>query len=100
MDTFAALAVPTRRNIAELLARRGQLSATDICERFDVTPSAISQHLKVLLDARLVTVERRAQQRIYELNPEAIHELADWAAQMSRRFDRMEDVMKQQQEDT
>jgi DNA-binding transcriptional ArsR family regulator len=46
MDVFEALAAPTRRQIIEMLASKGELSATDIYRRFDASPPAISQHLK------------------------------------------------------
>lgn len=97
MDIFHALAEPTRRNIIEMLAINGELSATDIYENFDVSPPAISQHLKVLREAKLVQVEKRAQQRIYQINPAAMHKLAAWAEQMTQlwnqRFDALDKVL-------
>lgn len=86
MDKFSALADPTRRYILELLASSGQLSATEISDRFQVTPSAISQHLKVLRQAKLVYMEKRAQQRLYRINPEVMAEVADWARQLTQRW--------------
>ncbi|KKS47722.1 MAG: Bacterial regulatory protein, ArsR family [Candidatus Gottesmanbacteria bacterium GW2011_GWA2_42_18] len=47
MDLFAALADPTRRHIIEILAGKDQLSATEISDRFNMSPPAVSQHLKV-----------------------------------------------------
>src|SRR5439155_909133 len=58
-ELFNALAEPTRRGIIELLATKGQLSATGICDNFDVSRPAISQHLKVLRKANFVRVEKR-----------------------------------------
>ena len=58
MDKFHALAEPTRRHIVEMLAREGELTAGDIQARFNVSAPAISQHLKVLREARLVQVEK------------------------------------------
>ena len=83
MDVFSALADPTRRKIMELLANNGQLTATEICEKFDMTPPAISQHLKVLREANLVQMEKRAQQHIYRINPQPVLELEGWARQMT-----------------
>ena len=57
-DIFNALAEPTRRDIIEMLATKGQLSASDISTSFKVSAPAISQHLKVLREARLVTMRR------------------------------------------
>jgi len=75
MDAFLALAEPTRRNIMEMLAANGNLSASDIYSNFESTPPAISQHLKVLREANLVRVEKRAQKRIYYVNPGPMKEL-------------------------
>ena len=87
MDMFTALADPTRRRILELLASSGQLSATDICDKFQVSHAAISQHLKVLRMTRLVDMEKRAQQRIYRLNPVALSEFEEWVQNMTRRWE-------------
>lgn len=77
MSSFVALADPTRRRIVEMLAR-GALSAGDIAQRFAVSRSAVSQHLKVLRDAGLVSVSTAGQQRIYELDPGGLVELEEW----------------------
>ena len=77
MLSFAALADPTRRRIVEMLAR-GPLSAGEIAGRFTISPSAISQHLKVLRAARLVRASVAAQQRIYELDAEGLAEIESW----------------------
>jgi DNA-binding transcriptional ArsR family regulator len=75
--SFAALADPTRRRIVEMLAR-GPLSAGEIAGRFTISPSAVSQHLKVLRTAKLVRARVAAQQRIYELDTEGLAELEEW----------------------
>ena len=95
---FYALAEPTRREIIEMLAKNGQLSATDICDEFPVSHPAISQHLKVLREAKLVRVEKQAQRRLYRINPDAMVELEQWAKQMTQlwsdRFDALDRVLK------
>src|SRR2546428_2098585 len=83
---FYALAEPTRRDIIELLASNGQLSATDISNNFAVSAPAISQHLKVLREANFVRVEKRAQQRIYRINPEAMSEVEEWDQEMTKQW--------------
>jgi DNA-binding transcriptional ArsR family regulator len=90
---FSALAEPTRRNILELLSTKGQLSATDICDNFTVSPPAISQHLKVLRQANLVRVEKRAQQRIYQINRETMSEVDGWVRKMTKRYDARYDAL-------
>ena len=94
-DLFSAVADPTRRRILELLAGRGQMSATEISDQFTVSAQAISQHLKVLLQANLVTVERRAQQRLYRLNLESIAELESWTVELRERWNRRLDRLGQ-----
>ena len=100
MDTFTALAEPTRRSILEMLATNGHLSATDIYKHFPSSPPAISQHLKVLKNANLVRVEKRAQKRIYYVNPEPMKELEKWIQIFTRRMqdshDRLEALLQQQ----
>ena len=102
MDVFSALSDPTRRSILEMLAGSGSLSATDIYARFPASPPAISQHLKVLREANLVIVEKRAQFRLYRVNPEAMHELEDWVKYVTRiweeRFTALDEVLREEQE--
>jgi DNA-binding transcriptional ArsR family regulator len=84
MEGFAALGDPTRRKIVEMLAAR-ELPAGEIARRFDMTPPAVSQHLKLLRDAGLVQVRRDAQRRIYALDPAGLSELDAWLGRF-RRF--------------
>ncbi|MCB1682616.1 MAG: winged helix-turn-helix transcriptional regulator [Rhodospirillales bacterium] len=98
MDKFAALADPTRRRIMEMLAARRELAASEISREFSSTPSAISQHLKVLREAELVQMEKRAQQRVYSINTAEIEEMEQWLARMRKfwndRFDALEALLK------
>lgn len=87
MDAFIALADPTRRDILDMLAARGRMSASDIGSRFSSSAPAISQHLKVLRETNLVQVEKKAQQRIYSLNPIGIFEVGDWVDHMRAFWD-------------
>jgi DNA-binding transcriptional ArsR family regulator len=102
MDMFSALAEPHRRSILEMLASEGQLSASAIARKFRVSPPAISQHLKVLREAGLLRMEKRAQRRLYQVNPEAMHELEGWARRMAeqyeRRYDALERIAKAEEE--
>ncbi|HVM78980.1 MAG TPA: metalloregulator ArsR/SmtB family transcription factor [Stellaceae bacterium] len=77
MPPFAALADPTRRRIVEMLAA-GELSAGAIAAHFPATAAAISQHLKVLREARLVRSRGEAQRRIYALDGTGLAEIDEW----------------------
>lgn len=83
---FQALAEPTRREIIETLAKKGRLTATAIAGRFRSSPPAVSQHLKVLREAKLVIVEKKARQRIYRINPGKMLELEHWAKKITDRW--------------
>ena len=93
MNTFSALSDGTRRRIIENLAC-GPMSSGDIARQFDITPPAISQHLKTLRQAKLVKVRVEAQRRIYELDRDGISELEGWIAEVKAfwgsRFDALE----------
>jgi DNA-binding transcriptional ArsR family regulator len=94
-----ALADPTRQRIVEMLAVR-ELSAGAIADSFDVTAPAISQHLKVLKDAKLVRVRVDAQRRIYALDPSGFDEMDRWLSRIRRfwatRLDALEHVLKEE----
>jgi DNA-binding transcriptional ArsR family regulator len=74
---FDALGDPTRRAVLKLL-RRGPLPVGEIADKFDISRPAISQHLRVLKDAGLVTDTPVATQRLYQINPEAFQSLRAW----------------------
>ena len=99
MDIYTALAEPNRRRIIELLASSGRLTASDISDKFKVSPPAISQHLKVLREAKLVDMEKKAQSRIYTINTSSLDELQDWVSKMKamweKKFDRLDKVLSE-----
>jgi DNA-binding transcriptional ArsR family regulator len=66
-DVLKAIAEPRRRGILRVL-KPGPLTAGEIAARFDVTRPAISQHLRVLANAGLVTERRSGTRRIYALD--------------------------------
>jgi DNA-binding transcriptional ArsR family regulator len=83
-DPFYAVADPTRRAILDLL-RRGDAPVAELAAGFAMSRPAVSRHLRVLRDARLVR-ERpgtRAggdkRQRVYQLTPAPLREVARWA---------------------
>lgn len=87
-ELLHALAEPTRQGIVQLLLNEGEQTAAQICSHFSVSNPAISQHLKVLREAGAVDVEKRAQYRLYSVNPAAIAELEEWTAGLRRMWER------------
>lgn len=96
LDKFYALSAPIRREIIALLSDGGQLTASAIAEKFQVSPPAISQHLKVLLNSDLLEMHKQAQQRIYQLNMDAIKELESWAGGIVNQLDQVSKVVDDQ----
>jgi DNA-binding transcriptional ArsR family regulator len=96
MDTFTALADPTRRQIIESLAA-GETSFGELADKFEMSRPAVSQHLKVLRDAGIVTARADAQRRIYRLNDQSLDEVEAWLGTVrefwSQRLDRLEQLL-------
>ena len=83
---FKAMADQTRREILELL-RDGDRAAGEIADRFSLTKPAISQHLRILRQAGLVTATRAQRRKIYKLIPFPLRGLLDWAMPFKRFTD-------------
>ena len=73
-QALRAIADPRRQNILRMVQER-ELPAGEIAARFEVTRPAISQHLKVLVEAGLVSVRRDGTRRLYRTRPEGLTEL-------------------------
>jgi len=77
-EAFKALADPTRREILALL-RKGERTAGDLAERFDMTKPSMSHHFAVLKEADLVASRREGQTIWYSLNTTVVEDLMAWA---------------------
>lgn len=80
MDVMEALADPVRRRILELV-HQAPLTAGEIAAHFPISRPAVSRHLRLLREARLVSVESRGRQRVYRVQPEPLAELDAWLDQ-------------------
>jgi DNA-binding transcriptional ArsR family regulator len=80
MVALEALADPTRRSIFELLGSGGR-SVVDIAREVPISRPAVSQHLKVLKNAQLVTVRPIGTRRIYSLDPTGLAEIRHYFEQ-------------------
>lgn len=74
-----ALAEPRRQFILKLL-RDAPRSVSDICAHVDISQQAVSQHLQVLADAGLVTVEPKGRSRLYAIDPAGLAHLEAFLA--------------------
>jgi DNA-binding transcriptional ArsR family regulator len=97
MEVFDALAQPKRREILRQLAA-GEQSAGEVASRFSVTQPAISQHLKVLKEAGLVSERREGARRLYSVRAEGLADLHDFLAEvMPAGLERLRDAAEAEQ---
>ena len=98
--TFSALADPTRRAILARLAS-GETSVKELAEPFEMSPPAITKHLKVLQRAGLITQSRQAQRRPCKLEPKPLQEVATFLEQYrqhwEQRLDQLDGYLKELQ---
>ncbi len=100
MDAFTVLADPTRRQIIESLCL-GERAFGEIAEQFEMSRPAVSQHLKVLREANIVTVRAEAQRRIYRLSDHGLNEVDEWLQKVRRywmgRLDKLEQALRDEE---
>ncbi len=100
MDTFDALADPTRRHIVELLARRGDLTAGELASEFDSARPTISRHLRVLRETGIVRTRAVAQERYYMLEAAALQRIEVWISRQRQLWARRLSALEAALEDT
>jgi DNA-binding transcriptional ArsR family regulator len=93
MDAFEALAAPSRRRILGVL-RRSPRSVNQLVDAIAVNQPTISKQLKVLRAAGFVSCRIAAQQRIYQLEPEAFREVEAWLKPYRRLWTRQLDALE------
>ena len=80
-DAFGVLAHPVRRELLQRLARRDQ-RAGDLAQRLPVGRSAVSQHLRLMLDVGVVTERRDGRERYYSLRRDRLNDVDRWLARL------------------
>lgn len=80
LDAFVAIADPHRRHLLEEL-RRGPKTVSELASGLPVSRPAVSQHLKVLLDAGLVSAESQGTRRLYTVSGAGFFKLNIWLDQ-------------------
>ena len=91
-DVFHAIAHPARRAILVTL-KDGERAASDLAEPFHMTFAAISQHLRVLEEADLVSVRRDGRHRLYRLDPKPLRDVVGWIDEFAAFFGQRLDAL-------
>jgi DNA-binding transcriptional ArsR family regulator len=99
VDVFEAIAHPVRRDLLDQLVN-GERSVSDLARPFAVSRPAISQHLRVLREAGLVTERKVGRQRLYQLQAAPLSHVSEWARKYERfwpeRLDALGEYLEEQ----
>jgi DNA-binding transcriptional ArsR family regulator len=98
-STFAALADPTRRAILERLMD-GEATVSELAEPFPISLQAVSNHLKVLEHAGLITRGRTAQLRPSRLEGAPLRDAVEWLEKYRRFWERSFDRLQARLQET
>jgi DNA-binding transcriptional ArsR family regulator len=79
-DVFQAIADPTRREIIDLLSHQS-MNLNAIAEHFDITRPAISNHIRILSECGIVSIEQIGRERVCKIEPGQLKEVSDWVGQ-------------------
>lgn len=91
-DVFHAIAHPVRRAML-LDLKNGERSAGELAAPFDITFGAVSQHLRLLEEARLVAVRREGRHRRYRLRPQPLRDVVTWVDEFANFFEQRLDAL-------
>lgn len=81
-ELFKVLAVDSRIRIIELLKQKGPLGTNEMSDMLGITPSAVSQHLRILKHAGLVRNERKGYWIPYEIDPVALEKCGEFLSEV------------------
>lgn len=95
-DVFQAIADPTRRAILVLLASQ-VMTPNAIAEEFNTSRQAVSNHIKILTECKLVKQERKGREIYYHINANKVKEIDKWIEQFRKilqtQFNQLDNVL-------
>jgi len=98
-DVFAVLANPVRRRILEILLEQPS-TVNSLVEEFQLHRPAVSEHLQVLRNAKLVRDQRVGRERFYHIEPLRLAEVSEWLKPFERywhkRMKALEDTLNEE----
>lgn len=94
---FGSLSHPIRRDILQRVARE-ELTSTELARAYEISLVAVTKHLNVLENARLIVKRRQGKERFVRLAPAAVHEAAEYLqlyrAYWEAQFDKLEKYLE------
>jgi DNA-binding transcriptional ArsR family regulator len=97
-DVFNAIAEPRRRQIVEVLARRGALAVGALVATLGLPQPAVSKHLGVLKKVGVVSVTKQGQQRLYQLEAKELKAVHEWTKKFEQHWANQLDRVKERAE--
>lgn len=95
-DVFQAIADPTRRAILGLIALQA-MTPNALASHFDTSRQAVSKHIKILAECKLVRQQQAGREIYYHFNPEKMKEIGDWLEPFRQmwenRFNQLDNVL-------
>ena len=95
-EVFKALADPSRRKLLDELFKNNGQTLGELCEHLDMTRQAVTKHLVILEEAKLVATVWRGREKLHYLNPVPLHEISErWIGKYERhRLQALSDLKK------
>ncbi len=92
-DVYSAIADSTRRALLLRLARDGEKNVTELLEPFSISQPAVSKHLRILREARLVRSRKVGRIRVYAVEASKLREVHDWVTHFEKYWDEKLDAL-------
>jgi DNA-binding transcriptional ArsR family regulator len=86
-DVYFAIADPTRRALLTRLANEGEKNVSELIEPLSISQPAVSKHLRILREARLVRSRKQGRVRIYAIEAGKLREVYDWVSHFEKFWD-------------
>jgi DNA-binding transcriptional ArsR family regulator len=93
-DVLSALAEPIRRRVLDVIAGRGEATATAVAAELPISRQAVAKHLAILEEAGLVAGHRQGREVRYAVRPEPLDATARWLTQLADEWDARLAVIK------
>lgn len=85
-DVFQAIADPTRRQIINLIAQQS-MNLNAIADNFEITRPAISNHIRILHECGIISINQVGRERYCKIQPENLREVSDWIGQFRQLWE-------------
>jgi DNA-binding transcriptional ArsR family regulator len=92
-DVYFAIADATRRALLVRLAKEGERNVSDLLEPFSISQPALSKHLRVLREAKLVRSRKDGRERVYAIEPRKLRQVYDWVSHFEKYWDEKLDAL-------